>query len=350
MMAAMERLSELTTVRYDELALVDAMRLIACHAASRGAVLEAREHFLTRWPRSLFAGAVRKHLTKAAIEPATTSDSAFAGSLLPPTLLQTLNARLADATVFQKMGAIPAPLNVPIAYAAAWPELQWVAEHGPKPATRVSLGSLTLQSAKGAGILVSSDELARLTDGRAEQIFALKLTQAATVFVDVNALDPALAAVAGVHPASLTQAATITVPAGGTPEADVHGLLAAFFAARPLALKPTFVVAPADVAMLVPKYPQLTVAGGTLAGYPAVVTPGATTLTLVDASGVFYYDGGVELDTSRDALIEMSDAPGTPSAATVYRDLWQHNEFGLRVDRFITWAAEPTAVATITAA
>jgi hypothetical protein len=60
-------------------------------------------------------------------------------------------------------------------------------------------------------------------------------------------------------------------------------------------------------------------------------------------------DGGVSISISREATLEMNDAPADPSTATF--NLWQNNCVGIRAERMITWRrVVDTAVAYITGA
>ena len=61
-------------------------------------------------------------------------------------------------------------------------------------------------------------------------------------------------------------------------------------------------------------------------------------IILLDADAVMYADGGVELDASEHALVQMSDSPDSPpTASTTMTSLWQMNLVGLRLTRYLTW-------------
>ena len=63
-------------------------------------------------------------------------------------------------------------------------------------------------------------------------------------------------------------------------------------------------------------------------------------------------DGGVSIDLSREASVQMDSSPDNPSTATtVLVSLWQNNLIGLRAERFVTWKkARPDAVTFMTGA
>lgn len=70
-----------------------------------------------------------------------------------------------------------------------------------------------------------------------------------------------------------------------------------------------------------------------------VTTPAAAGNCIVlDAPGIYLADGGLDLDTSEEALLEMVDAPTNPPvAATVYLSLFQTNMIAIRAERFVCW-------------
>jgi hypothetical protein len=63
-------------------------------------------------------------------------------------------------------------------------------------------------------------------------------------------------------------------------------------------------------------------------------------------------DGGVTIDASREASVQMDSAPASPpDATTVMVSLWQNNLVGLRAERFVNWKrASNYAVTYLTAA
>jgi hypothetical protein len=89
-----------------------------------------------------------------------------------------------------------------------------------------------------------------------------------------------------------------------------------------------------------PLFPNLTANGGSILGIPTYTSQVAgTTVALVLPGEIMYADdGGVNIDVSREASVEMSTTPTSPvAAATVLVSLWQQNLVGLRAERFINW-------------
>jgi hypothetical protein len=99
-----------------------------------------------------------------------------------------------------------------------------------------------------------------------------------------------------------------------------------------------------------PLNPGLTMNGGVLEGLPVIVSQYVPSglIVLAAANEIFLSDDGqVTIDASREATLEMSDAP----AGTATRSMFQHNEVALRAERYINWARRRAdAVAVITGA
>jgi hypothetical protein len=81
-------------------------------------------------------------------------------------------------------------------------------------------------------------------------------------------------------------------------------------------------------------------------------TAGTNVIALQPSLVLYADDGGVTIDASREASLQMDSAPASPAdATTVYVSLWQTNTVGLRAERFVTWKrANANAVKYLTAA
>jgi hypothetical protein len=66
---------------------------------------------------------------------------------------------------------------------------------------------------------------------------------------------------------------------------------------------------------------------------------------------LFADDGGVNIDVSQEATVELNTVPTSPpTASSVLISLWQQNLIGLRAERFINWKrARTTSVVYTTA-
>jgi hypothetical protein len=93
--------------------------------------------------------------------------------------------------------------------------------------------------------------------------------------------------------------------------------------------------------------------GGMIMGYKAIASQSAgNTVALVQPSAILYADdGGVTIDVSREASLQMdSTLDNPPVATTLLTSLWQMNLVGLRAERFINWKKARAGVVQYTAA
>ncbi len=335
----------------DTMAVSEAMKLIALGALHGGSLITGAEQFVESEPRSVHALQLRQaiasvELYQKAIAPASTTDVGYAGALLPPAMWEPLVRRIQAGSVLGKI-SVPVPPTIPIPYESAAPAMTWIPENGPTPVTKITLATVTAAPFKFGGILVQTKELVKSTAQGSTRVLSARLVQASSLFVDQQLLLPTVTAVAGKNPASLTAGVTVTPP-GATTDDTIAALTAAFYAARPQPLAPTFVLSPATASKINgnDKHRDLLVTGGSLNGIPAVVTNGAgANLILLDAEAIYGFDGGADVVPSQDATIEMEATPASPAvAATVMVPLWSSNLIGLRLIRVCGWAKAPGSV------
>ena len=114
-------------------------------------------------------------------------------------------------------------------------------------------------------------------------------------------------------------------------------------AAIPLIMSETNALALANSlnALGQPLFPNLGVNGGTAMGGVSVITSqaAASWVILVQPNCILYADdGGVSIDVSREASLQMDSVlDNPPVATTLLTSLWQMNLVGLRAERFINW-------------
>jgi hypothetical protein len=177
-------------------------------------------------------------------------------------------------------------------------------------------------------------------------------------FMDAQFLDPTVAAVAGINPASITNGVT-GILATADPLTDITNLLNTFIAANiPLAgvvllmsEANAFMLSSQRTAMGEAVFPGVTVGGGSINGIPVIPAQAAGTnlIGVVPRFVLYADDGGVSIDVSREATLQFNDAPMVPDATTVLRSLWQDNLVGLRAERFCAWIkGHPNAVNMVT--
>jgi hypothetical protein len=241
----------------------------------------------------------------------------------------------------------------------------WVGEGKAKPLTSFDFARTTLEPLKVANIAVLTDEVIRSSSPSAEAIVRDQLVEALKARLDIDFIDPAKAASAGVSPASITNAAA-NGAASGTGDADdvradIRSLLNEYIAANNPPSSGVLIMRSGTalaLSMMVNALGQsefngIGMNGGTLLSIPVITSEHvpAGIIVMVNASDIYLADeGGFRLDMSREASVEMLDSsltgdsvgvvPGT-AASTV--SLWQTNSVGFLAERTINWAARRTS-------
>ena len=289
-------------------------------------------------------------ILKAAVAAGTTTDPAWAGNLVD---YQNMAGEFIELLRPQTIiGRIPnlrrVPFNIRMPGQTAGSTVGWVGEGKPKPVSALAFDTTTLRFTKCAGIVVLTDELVRFSNPSAEAIVQQDLTAAIAQFLDQQFIDPAVAEVANVSPASITNGVT-AIPASGTDvdalRADVKKVFAAFIAANLTPANGVWIMSNTTAlaislmqnALGQPEFPGMTMNGGTFFGLPAITSETAgDKIILLNASDILLADeGGVTLDVSREASLQMDSAPADGVAELM--SLWQNNMVGLRAERYINW-------------
>ena len=299
---------------------------------------------------------------KAAIAAGNTTDAAWAGPLVNQNIANDFLALLRPATILGKIpGLRNVPFNCKVPAQTAGGSYGWVGEAKAKPVTKLAFTAETLAIAKAAGIIVLTEELVRLSNPSAEALVRADMVAGIAAFLDQQFIDPAVAAVAGVNPASITNGAPTAV-ATANPLADILGLMNHFATANVPMSGLTFIMSQANALALsfqahhdgTPVFPDITIEGGDFKGIRIVTSQVAAGLVIGLQPGLILYadDGGVTIDASREASLQMDSAPASPAdATTVLVSLWQNNLVGLRAERFVNWKrANANAVKYLTAA
>lgn len=321
-----------------------------------------------RWPD---LHRVHRILEKAAVPAATTSDSVYVGPLVDAqNLANEFMEFLRPSTIVGKFGTngIPAlrrvPFNVRVTGQSSDAEGYWVGQGKPKPLTRAAFEATTLTWAKIATIAVLTEESIRFSSPSAEMLVRDAIVQAVIKRMDIDFVDPDKSASAGVSPASITNGLSALSSAGTSADnvrTDLANLLATFVEAdNPITN--VVLIMPAGLALAMTmmvntlgqdEFPNLTVDGGRLRGLPVITSnylarfTGAGNIVIaVNPQEIFFSDDGqVSVDVSREASLEMSDAPtqdGAAGAGASLVSLWQNNMVGLRAERFVNWARRRT--------
>jgi len=312
-----------------------------------------------------------EQVLKAAVAAGTTTDATWAAPLVPyRQMSDELIQLLRPETLVGRMNLRNVPFNVRIPGQTQGSTVAWVGESAPKPVSALGFEDITLRFNKLAGIVVISDELARLSTPSAEAIIRGDLVAQIAQFTDDSFINPAYAAVADVRPASVTNGAP-SIPASGTDadalRVDVRALYAQFIQANLSTAGAVWVMTSTQamaIGMMLnplgqPEFPGIGAEGGTLLGLPVLtseVVPsdssGSIIVLLKQSEILLADDGGVTVDVSREASLQMNSTPDNPAtASTVMTSLWQNNLLGIRAERMITWRKRrPQAVAYISGA
>lgn len=313
-----------------------------------------------------------EQVLKAAVAAGTTTDATWAAPLVPyQQMSNDFISLLRPETIVGKMTQLRnVPFNVRIPGQTQGSTVNWVGETKPKPVSALAFEDITLRFNKIAGIVVISDELARLSTPSAEAIIRGDLVAQIAQFTDDSFINPAYAAVTDVRPASVTNTATV-IPATGTDadalRADVRALYATFIAANMSTAGAVWIMT-STMAMAIgmmmnplgqPEFPSIGATGGTLLGLNVIVSEtvpsdsSGSIIVLAKQSEILLADeGGVTVDVSREASVQMNSTPDDPAtASTVLTSLWANNLLGIRAERMITWRKRrPQAVAYISGA
>lgn len=307
-------------------------------------------------------------MMKAAVNAGSTIDATwasplveyqnFAGDFVEFQRPQTLLGKFGTGNV-PSLNRIP--FNVRIAGQTSGGAGYWVGEGKAKPLTKLDFNSIELGWYKVANIAVLTDELVRFSNPSAERLVRDALADALTARMDIDFIDPGKAAVANVSPASITNGVTGITPSGSDAAAlrrDLQRLWQPFIAANnppttavylmsaTQALAISLMVNDLDTA---PLYPGVTMNGGTLNGVPVIVSEyldnsagsGGGLLILANARDIWLADDGqFTIDASREASLQMDDAPDNasyPANPTTTVSMFQTNSVAIRVERYINW-------------
>lgn len=307
---------------------------------------------------------------KEAVAGASTYDSTNAAPLVyAQNLTSEFIEFLRPTTVIGRIeGMTKVPFNVRIPGQTSGGSASWVGEGRAKPVTAFGFNDVLLLWAKVAAITVQTAELFRFSNPSSETILRNALAGAIRERIDIDFLDPEKAPSAHTSPGSITYGLTPLTSSGNdldAVDADVRAMFSAFINAN---------ITPSSGVWIMPQtlalnlslmrnaqgnraFPEITMNGGTFYGLPVVAsqycvfgTPARSIVVLANAEDIFLSDdGGISIDVSREATIEMDDAPtqsvgplGSPAGAvggsSAFVNMFQTNSLAIRAERYINWA------------
>jgi len=314
-------------------------------------------------------------VVKAAMAPASTTDSTWAGPLVTYNNLQEeFIELLRPLTVIERIpGLRRVPFNIKVPRETGATTAYWVGQGSPKPLSQGAFDTVTLDFSKIAGITTMTQELLKFSRPNAEPILINSLTKAIAYLMDRDFLDPSKAVSVGVSPASITNGATSITATGTTTAAfrtDFGSLISQFSLNNNGSLADIVILMSQTQALRLAlmrndfgskEFPDLSKEGGSIEGFPVVASEnivangGSPTdgwpIVAMRASDILLADdGAVDVDISTEASLQMESAPDSPNtASTVMMSLWQNNLVGIRCERFINWQkARTTSVYYIT--
>jgi HK97 family phage major capsid protein len=260
-------------------------------------------------------------------------------------------------------GAVTVNQNVRVIRQTSPAVSSWVPESGIAPVNAMRFDTVILPPTKFISIIPFSNAVLKFMATATEDAVLNGLVNAAVAFMDSAFLDPSLAAVPSMNPASITNGGISIVATGTTETAareDLFNLYDQLSAS--VNMKSPFWIMPKSVQIRLSflettdgLFSHLTPAGGYLASIPVLVSnaaagpgssPDVATLVLLDAAEVLLSSGATELDISTETNVAMDTNPDSPIvASTVQRSLWQNDESAIKLTRFAGWVGRRPVVA-----
>jgi HK97 family phage major capsid protein len=302
---------------------------------------------------------------KAAVAAGDTTTSGWASELVyNQNLASEFIEFLRPMTILGKLqGLRQVPFNIRVASQTSSSTGYWVGQGAPVPVSKPGVSSQTLGIAKCAGLVSIDEELAMSSSPSAELLVRDDLAKTISTFMDVQFVDPNVALVANVNPASITNGLTAIVPTGTAAanlRTDLATMLKTWAQGDLDASKGAWIMTPnqaLNIGLLLnslglPLYPNIDITGGTLLGLPVIVSnsaniPGSpdsgNMIILVNPQEIFVADEGqVTIQVSNEASIQMLDNPTNASTggttATTMVSMFQTHSLALRATRYINWS------------
>ena len=331
-------------------------------AAANGSRSEALEIARKQYPDD----AKLHHVLKAAVGAGTTTDPQWAGALVEyQEYAQDFVEYLRPQTIVGRFGQgnIPSlrkvPFNIRIPAQTSGGSANWVGQGKAKPLTKFDFESITFSFAKVSAIAVLTDELIRFSNPAADALVRNALAEAVIARLDTDFINPSKAEVPNISPASVTNGIA-AIPSTGNPDDDAAAAFGVFVAAN---LQPNGAVwlmsSTTALALSMRKnalgqkeYPEMTLLGGTFQGLPVIVSQYVgNQLVLVNAPDIYLADdGGVAVDMSREASLDMESEPTGDSitpTGTELVSMFQTNSVAIRAERWINWKRRRTAAVAV---
>jgi HK97 family phage major capsid protein len=338
-----------------------------CIAASKGSPDLAERLVKQYYPDD---PAVLAMVQRAAVPAGNTQTAGWASELVYASMMDDFIEFLRPRTIVGKIpGLRRVPFNVRVTGASAGTTGYWVGEGLPVPVSKMTTFTTSLTWAKIEALAILTKEEVRFSNPSAEAKVRDDLARAIIYRMDIDFIDPGKAAVANVSPASITFNTAPIAPTAATAAAfrtDFATLLGTFA---------TLLLDPSDIVLImstvralnlslmintlgVQSFPGLTMAGGTLLGFPVITSeamvalgsPDEDIIVAVKAGDIYLADDGVvTVEASDQASIEMLDVSlvqtGIVGTGASLVSLWQSGLLGIKANREVTWKLRRTGAA-----
>jgi HK97 family phage major capsid protein/HK97 family phage prohead protease len=288
---------------------------------------------------------------KAAVAVGTTTSPTWAGPLV---YVQNLASEFLEFLVPQTFfGRIPGltmvPFNSRIPRETSVITAAWVGEGRAKPAQAESFDSVTLTFAKMAAIMGVTQELARFSNPSVEMLVRNNLAKGIAKFLDTQFITPSVTAVAGQNPASITNGADNDSASGTDITAVIHDIREILFHFQEyniptdnlvLIMQPVLATSIGTMmtTLGVRQFPDINGQGGSILGVQVITSNNspAGQITALHPPSIFVADdGGITVDVSTEASVEMADNPTSSDFHLI--SAFQNNLVFVRAERYITW-------------
>ncbi len=226
--------------------------------------------------------------------------------------------------------------------------VEWVGEGRAKPVGALAFDTVSITFAKCALIVGITDELARFSNPNVEVLARDTLANGITKFVDEQFLS-ATAAVTNVSPAGILNGADTDAASGTDATAVIHDMrqILAHYQVNNIPtdglaviMQPVLASSIASIytTLGVPYFPNITGTGGNVLGLQVITSnnvPSGYIISMNPASVAVADEGGLQIDVSREASVELEDNPTT--SAYHLLSAFQANLVFVRAERYISW-------------
>lgn len=324
------------------------MKILGCQLAAqkfnRDVVAVARERY-SDFPEV-------EAVIKAAVAPGTTVGTTWAAPLVYAQNISSEFFRfLVAQTFFGKIpGMVRVPFNSRVPRGTSLISAQWVGEGRGKPVAAMAFDTVSLTFAKIALIVGVTDELAKFSAPSVELLARDQLAESIATYLDQQFITPSVTALTGVRPASITNGADTDAASGTDITAVIHDIRQILYHFQEyniptsgvvLIMQPVLATSIGTMVTTLGQrqFPDVTADGGSILGIPIITSNNspAGQVTAIHAPSILVADeGGIQIDVSREASVQLADNPTSTSYQLV--SAFQENLIFVRAEQYVTYA------------